>query len=201
MRAIGLFLAMGLMCSLARAEAQEARPATEAKPDSAAHPPTPAKPDPRQGSAASPDRPLLPLTDCEVGKEGFLAYGFKIHSTAEDRYVAVHNQLEGGKLVPTGICIIQGVDATRYRPGQFIGYGFSQWFKCVEKEKLVDGRAVCVFEPWDREKGEASGEKSGAMPKGPRAPLAGPSAEGAPVQVIHGAPAKVNPVGPVKPRR
>lgn len=106
MRALGMFLVMGLGCLLARAEAQEASPAAESKPDAAANPPTHAKPVPRQDPAANADRPQLPLTDCEVGREGFIAHGFKIHSTAEDRYVAVHSKLEGGKLVPVDICII-----------------------------------------------------------------------------------------------
>jgi hypothetical protein len=201
MRILIALSVLGLVGQAAWVEAQEVAPRAERKPAAAAQPAAPAQPVAPGGAPANADRPQLPLTDCEVGKEGFLAQGFKIHSTAEDRYVAVHNKLEAGKLVPAGICIIQGVDATRYRPGQFIGYGFSQWFKCVGREKLVDGREVCVFEPWDREKGVATGEKSGVMPKAPRAPLAGPSAEGTPIQVIHGAPVQATPVGPMKPRR
>jgi hypothetical protein len=201
MRILIALSVLGLMSQAAWVEAQEVAPRAERKPAAATQPAAPAQPVAPGGSPANADRPQLPLTDCEVGQEGFLYQGFKIHSTAEDRYVAVHNKLEAGKLVPAAICIIQGVDATRYRPGQFIGYGFSQWFKCVGTEKLADGRAVCVFEPWDREKGVASGAKSGAMPKGPRTPLEGPSAEGTPIQVIHGAPVQANPVVPRKPNR
>lgn len=163
--------------------------------DPQSHPPLHQPPGPAH--AEKPDRPRLPLADCEVGKEGFLDLTVKVHSVADDRFVVVFQTLAQGKVMPSAIGIVQGMNGG-VKPGQLVG--LTQRMKCVGTEDLADGRTVCVFEPVEVAQGGASGAKP-ATPKGPRTPMTGPPAEGAAVNVIQGAPAKGNPVGPGKPRR
>jgi hypothetical protein len=203
MRVLHALIVLGLVGSVARADGPTATPTAPNRraPAQAGAPAkqlagqaeAPAKPGARPAEAKKPDRPRLPLAGCEVGQEGFLDLTVKVHSVADDRFVAVFQTVAGTKVVPSAIGIVQGMNGG-FKPGQFVG--LTQRMKCVGTEELVDGRTVCVFEPVDA----AQGGAKPATPKGPRAPMTGPAAEGAAVKVIQGAPAPVLQLGP-RPQR
>jgi hypothetical protein len=196
MRILNAFLVLSLVCAVARADGPQATPAAPNRP-APAQAEAPAKPGARPAQAEKPDRPRLQLAGCEVGEEGFLDLTVRVHSVADDRFVAVFQTVAGNKVLPSAIGIVQGMDGG-IKPGQFVG--LTQRMKCVGTEELVDGRTVCVFEPVDAAQGGAN-EAKPATPKGPRAPMTGPPAKGAAVKAIQGAPAKGTPVGPAGPRR
>jgi hypothetical protein len=198
MRVLNVLLVLSSVCLVARADGPQATPAAPnrrapAKQLAPAQAEAPAKPGARPAQAQKPDRPRLPLAGCEVGQEGFLDLTVKVHSVADDRFVAVFQTVAGTKVIPSAIGIVQGMNGG-IKPGQFVG--LTQRMKCVGTEELVDGRTVCVFEPVDA----AQGGAKPATPKGPRAPMTGPPAEGAAMKVIQGEPAPDVQLGP-RPKR
>lgn len=196
MRVLHALLVLSGVCSVAQADGPAATPAAPNRraPAQAGAPAKQVAPAQAGAEAEKPDRPRLQLAGCEVGQEGFLDLTVKVHSVADDRFVAVFQTVAGNKVLPSAIGIVQGMNGG-FKPGQFVG--LTQRMKCVGTEELVDGRTVCVFEPVDA----AQGGAKPATPKGPRPPMTGPPAEGAAVKAIQGAPAKGTPVGPAGPRR
>lgn len=199
MRVLNALLFLGLVCSVARAD--DAKPAVDVNPGAAVKSEAGAngKVPAQAGAAAQPGTPAigagpylprLPLTDCEVGQEGYLD-GIKIHSIVEDRFVGYQITLANGMAVPTNIAIFQKMHR-RFREGQFLAFANIK-MKCVGTEALADGRTVCVFEP------VAPVEGRPAAGKGPRVPLTGPPAEGMQRNVVGGKPVIATPAKPGAP--
>ncbi len=195
MRALNVLLVLGLVCSVARAD--DAKPAVGVKPGGAVKSEAGAngkEPAPAGAPAIGegPYLPRLPLTDCEVGQEGYLD-GIKIHSIVDDRFVGYQITLANGRAVPTNIAVFQKMHR-RFREGQFLAFA-NMKMKCVGTEELADGRTVCVFEPVVLAPGRPPAGK------GPRVPLTGPPAEGIPRNVVGGTPLNAAPAKPVAPGR